>query len=75
MESTAYQVKVGKLPGTIKEVMITEGTTVDQVLSQADLDPEGFEIRVNGDPSELNNAVSPGDTVLLVRKIQGNLLI
>jgi len=73
-DEEGFQVKVGKLPGTVKEVFVNgNGTvTIGDVLSQADLSSEGFEIRLNGNPATLNDLVSNQDTVLLVRKIQGN---
>jgi len=70
-----YVIKVGKLPGTIKEVSMNGENTVADVLSQADLDPAGYEIRLNGSPASLNDNVHARDTVLLVRKIQGNVII
>lgn len=70
-----YVVKIGKLPGTIKEVSMDGESTVADVIAQADLDPAGYEIRLNGRPASLNDRVHARDTVLLVRKIQGNVLI
>lgn len=70
---TTYQVKVGKLPGTIKEMTVDVNSTVGDIISQADLSAEGFEIRLNGSPADAGTKVSEGDTVLLVRKIQGNI--
>jgi len=71
-EQTISQVKIGKLPGTIREVEIKEGCTVTEAITRADLDPKGFEVRLNGDPAGPGDQVKDGDTVLLVKKIQGN---
>lgn len=71
-EQTISQAKIGKLPGTIKEVEIKEGCTVKEVIARADLDSKGFEIRLNGEPTRPGDEVKNGDTVLLVKKIQGN---
>jgi len=67
-----YEVKIGKLPGTIKEVRMEGESTVGDVIAMADLDPVGYEIRLNGRPATLNDIVHARDTILLVRRIQGN---
>lgn len=71
-EQTISQAKIGKLPGTIREVEIKEGCTVKEVIARADLDSKGFEVRLNGEPTNPGDKVKHGDTVLLVKKIQGN---
>lgn len=65
-------IRIGQLPGRITELALENGSRVTTALEIADLNPEGFEIRVNGVPVELNSSLSDGDTVLLVRKIRGN---
>lgn len=69
-----YRVRIGKLPGTIKEIEMKGACTIADVISQADLNPDGYEIRLNGNPSNLNAIVKEQDTILLVRKIRGNIL-
>jgi len=71
-DEEGFQVKIGKLPGTIKEVSVNGQTTIGEVIAQADLSYEGFEIRLNGNPASLDDIVKAQDTILLVRKIQGN---
>ena len=65
-------VKVGQLPGTLKEVVVEGTTTVKDVLTLAGLSSAGFEIRVSGKKADGNTAVKNGDMVLLVKPIKGN---
>lgn len=65
-------VRVGKLPGRIMDIALNGGRTVADALNGADLYSDGFEIRVNGAPADLEYNLANGDTVLLVKKITGN---
>jgi sulfur carrier protein ThiS len=65
-------VTVGKVPGTLQELAVESGTTVREVLELADLDADGFEIRLNGSVADLDSTVSDGSKVFLVKKIKGN---
>ena len=69
--STA-EVRVGRLPGRIENIVLNGGRTVKDALEGAGLRADGHEIRVNGNPATEENDLSEGDTVLLVRKIRGN---
>jgi sulfur carrier protein ThiS len=65
--------KIGQLPGRIEAVAFPEiEVKVEQALAVVGLNPEGFEIRVNGQPADGNTIIRHGDTVLLLRKIRGN---
>ena len=66
-------VKVGKLPGKIEEYALNGDQTVKAALAVAGLDPAGFEIRVNGSPATVDMAVGHNSTVLLLKKIKGNV--
>lgn len=65
-------VRVGCLPGKIEEIALNGGRTVENALEAVDLEPEGYEIRVNGRPAEPASELVEDDTVLLVKKIKGN---
>lgn len=66
--------RVGRFPGHIHEVEVPEeGQVVGEVLAEAELDLHGgYELRLNGTETEIEEKVHPGDTVLLVKKITGN---
>lgn len=73
-EGETTVVKVGQLPGKVQEVtleaeVVPNVQTVIQILA---LRVEGYEIRVGGELANLQTLLKSGDTVLFVRKIQGN---
>ena len=65
-------VKVGKLPGAVKEIALNGDRTVAAALAAAELDPKGFQVKVDGADAELTDTVGQGSTVFLVKKIKGN---
>ena len=65
-------VKVGKVPGTVTTLAVDNGYNVSQICAQAELDPAGMEVRINGRVSELTAVVRDQDTILLTEKIKGN---
>lgn len=65
-----YRVIAGTLPGTPEELTVEGKKTVGEIIDQAKLNKEGFEIRLNGKISSESAEVGPDDEVLLVRKIQ-----
>jgi len=69
--STA-EVRVGRLPGRIVNIILNGGRKVKDALEGAELDSDGHEIRVNGLVGSTETDLKEGDTVLLVRKIKGN---
>lgn len=65
-------VRVGRLPGVIQTIALNGGRTVADALEGAALSSNGYEIRVNGAPSDTTTNLTEADTVLLVKKIKGN---
>ena len=65
-------VRVGKLPGRIQEFGLNGDRSVADALKAAELDYDGFEIRVNGDLATMETVLSDGNTVTLIKKITGN---
>lgn len=65
-------VRVGKFPGTLKEVEVKGKSVVADILAVAELTSEGYELRLNGSPASIQDRVEPGDTVYLVKPIKGN---
>lgn len=66
-------VKVAKLGSAVKEVALDSGATVADALNAADVDIEGAEIRVNGNPATEASAIKGGDIITLVPKIKGGV--
>ena len=65
-------VTVGKVPGTLKDLAVESDSTIQDVLNIAELDPDGFEIKVNGASKSLGDIVPDGANVFLVKQIKGN---
>ena len=66
-------VKVGKMPGRINEVVVAEGTTVRELLSLAELDSTGYDIKVDGETASLDNVINEStNLVLLAKQVKGN---
>ena len=68
------KVKMGMLPGKIKEVVLPEG---QEKLSEALLvggikSTTGYEVRVNGKVVKDGFVLKEGDNVVLAKKIKGN---
>jgi hypothetical protein len=60
------------LPGRINEVSLGEEKTVQAAVEAAEIEGSGHEVRVNGEPSEMDAELQTGDTVLLIREVRGN---
>lgn len=66
-------VRVGKMPGRITEVLVQPGMKVGEVLNMANLDPTGFEIKVDGQASSLDATVTEDtNLIILAAQVKGN---
>jgi sulfur carrier protein ThiS len=66
-------VTVGKLPGAIKTgIKVNSPATVQDALAAAQVNPDGYEIRVNNNAADLNSEIKDGNTILLVLPVKGN---
>lgn len=71
--SAACEVRIGTLPGRIRDYVLNGGRTVEKALEVADLSPESdAEVRVNGEVANMNTELKEGDCLLLVGGIEGN---
>jgi sulfur carrier protein ThiS len=68
-------VTVGFLIGKRKEVEVEKGsaTSVKDLLAKAEIDPKGHDVRVDGENATMKTLVNPGQEVLLLKPVQGNL--
>lgn len=67
-------VRVGVMPGKINEYAVEVGTPINDLLSQAELDASGYDVKVDGAKVDPSSAVVESDTnlVLLVKQVKGN---
>lgn len=72
MTNDIVEVKLTKVPGTPVSVVLNGDCSIECALKVAGLNPEGYEIRVNGDESSLSSTLKEGDIVYLIKKIKGN---
>ena len=68
----AVTVKVGQVPGIIREFAVNEGSTVESIFALADLqiNPQ-YKITLNGDVVDAKTVVEEDATILLTREIRG----
>lgn len=69
------KVKIGRMPGMIREYDLPEGSTVEDALAEAGLSSEGYDVRINGETARSGAELEDGQSVLLVRQIKGNVFV
>ena len=65
-------IKVGVMPGKLTEVIAEEGTKVRDIFTLAEIDIEGYELRLDGEKVKESDEVQSGNLLLAMRKIKGN---
>lgn len=71
-EVDTISVRVAQIGGEIKEIALEEGSTIEDALNAAGIDPNGGQrIRVDGETAELQDELEDGDYVTLSGKIKG----
>jgi sulfur carrier protein ThiS len=70
----AITVNVGQFPSAagVTPVQVEDGASVAQALTAKGLTADGFDIRLNGQPTTADAVLHEGDSVILVKKIKGN---
>jgi sulfur carrier protein ThiS len=64
-------VRIAQLGNDVIEVAYEEGMTVRQALEAADVNTEGFQVKVANQPVDLDTPVQPDDAVVLVGRVRG----
>lgn len=71
--SEVIEVKVVRVPGAVKDVMLNDGATVADALSAAGITLESGEAaKVNGSDVDSTTTLSNGDRVILAKAAKGN---
>lgn len=71
--TSVTNVRIGTLPGRVRDYVLNGGRTVEKALAVAGLDPDSdSEVRVNGEVADMNTELREGDCLLLVGGIEGN---
>lgn len=67
-------IRVGVMPGRINEFVVEDSTTIAELLTLAELDPSGYEVKVDGTKfTDLNRPVGTANLVLLAKLVKGNV--
>lgn len=64
--------KIGVMPGRITEFALEEGVSLSDALTLAELDRNGYEVRINGTTVTGESTLNGDGTILLVKQIKGN---
>ena len=71
--TTIKTVRVGQMPGKINEFAVEIGTSIGSLLELAELNAEGFEIKVDGQVATTDSVVTNNtNLVLLAKQVKGN---
>ena len=65
-------IKVGVMPGKLTEVVAEEGTKVKEIFTLAEIDIEGYELRLDGEKVKEYDEVQSGSLLVAMKKIKGN---
>ena len=65
-------IKVGVMPGKLTEVVAEEGTKVRDIFTLAEIDIEGYELRLDGEKVKEYDEVQSGNLLVAMKKIKGN---
>ena len=67
-------IKIGVMPGRISELVVAVGTPIADVIAMAELDPNGYDVKVDG--AVVTNLSTPvtnsTNLILLVVQVKGN---
>ena len=65
-------IKVGVMPGKLVEVVAEEGTKVKDIFELAEINTEGYELRLDGEKVKEYDEVQSGSLLVAMKKIKGN---
>ena len=65
--------KVGVIPGAVNEFAVEEGSTIQEVLTLANLSSDGYDVRLDGELVDLDDVVEEdSQLIILAKQIKGN---
>lgn len=65
-------IKVGYMPGQLKEYGFEAPVTVKEILAEAEMDSTGYDIKLDGRTVELDTVVNSGRVLALTKRVKGN---
>lgn len=71
--SSSIEVRVGRVPGTVKTVVLAAGSTLGEALSAAEMTlQENEKADLNGVASTTSAVLQDGDTIVIAASAKGN---
>lgn len=64
--------KVGQMPGQLKEMTVEEGLTANEIISRAGLELSNHEVRLDGEKISLDTIIHSGRLLVVMKMIKGN---
>lgn len=66
-------IKVGIMPGKLQEIAVTSSTTVQEALDFAGINPDGYEVKLDGTKvTDFSQQIGYANLVLLSKMVKGN---
>lgn len=65
-------IKVGKMPGRIQELVVSQEMKIGEVLDLAELSVDGYDIKADGEKVSIDDVANGFNTILLVKQVKGN---
>ena len=65
-------VKVAVVPGTVTEVALEEGSTVADAIAAANVDTDGYSVKLNGVATANDQTLSDGARLFISKEAKGN---
>ncbi len=72
MPDEFINVSLAKVPGPRNGFTLNGERTVEALLIAAEVDAEGYQIRINGSTGALASELSDNDEIVLVKMVKGN---
>jgi hypothetical protein len=65
--------KVGKIPGGVRDIEVEEGMTLSEAIEAADFSADDYDVRLDGSQTtDLSQPVEAGQMVMLAPAVRGN---
>lgn len=71
-DKEVVQVTIVAIPGVVETVAVPVGNTVADAAKAADIETDGYTVRINGAPGALDSVLNQGDYVVLAPEVESN---
>lgn len=67
--SSEKTVRVGVMPGKIEEYVVRAGSTVRDILDIAQVDPTGYQVKMDGETVDTNSTIKDTTSLILLTEM------